>query len=780
MTRAARPGFLAVAGRELRWIWQDRAAFLLVFIIPLLAASILAATFSEPVIRRMRVAIVDEDRTQTSMAYVQGVDAAPGVAVADRFDDLASAMHAVRSGDVIAVVLIPEHLERDTLAGRRPQIVVFYNEQLFTAGNLVSSSLRSALGAVTAKLPTSGGGGGAFRPGQLVVERYALVNPQTNYAQFLLRAILPTVLHVLIAIAGGFAVGSEFRYRNMSEWLATAGGRPATALAGKLAPYLALFFVQFSVGVAILHLAFHLQFRGDPVMTAISALLLVAGYLALGALFQVLMKDLASGLSLTGIICSPAFGFAGIGFPVLGMSGFAKAWGSALPLRWYLQILFDQAARGLPTSNSVRPFMILAGLACLYFALAWVRLRAIANAPPRSEETPVIRLRYGRGVAIAMGNEVQRILGDRGVLGLIVLAPLAYGALYPQPYLGQVLRGIPIAVVDQDQTELSRNLVQALNADEAITVKVRSDTIADAQSALDRHEVFAILAIPKDTERQVLRGEKARIAAYVDAAYFLLYSRTLQGISEAAATVSADIATRGARSEGSLVYAAMTRSSSPIDFLSQPLFNPTGGYADYVVPAAFILILQQTLLLGVASLGGAAYALGGSANRWLRSGARAVFGQALAHLGFALPGLALYLIVLPRVYGFSTLGRLEDLILMAVPFVLSVSFLAQFVSAWFRRRETAILLFIAVSLPLFFQVGVSWPVEALPDFIRAASRVFPSTSAIDGFVRINQMGASILEVKRDWTTLWVLTIVYGLMAAAATAIVARMEARHEH
>src|SRR5580704_16532539 len=226
-------GFLAVAGRELRWIWQDRAAFLLVFIIPLLAASFLAATFSQPVIRRMSVAIVDEDRTQTSMAYVQGVDAAPGVSVAERFDDLSSAMHAVRSGDVIAVVFIPEHLERDALAGRRPQIVVFYNEQLFTAGNLASSSLRSALDAVTARLP-GGGSGGGFRPGQLVVERYALVNPQTNYAQFLLRAILPTVLHVLIAIAGGFAVGSEFGYRNMSEWLATAGGRPATALAGKL------------------------------------------------------------------------------------------------------------------------------------------------------------------------------------------------------------------------------------------------------------------------------------------------------------------------------------------------------------------------------------------------------------------------------------------------------------------------------------------------------------------------------------------------------------------
>ena len=159
----------------------------------------------------------------------------------------------------------------------------------------------------------------------------------------------------------------------------------------------------------------------------------------------------------------------------------------------------------------------------------------------------MIRLRYGRGVAIAMGNEVQRVLSDRGVLGLIVLAPLIYGALYPQPYLGQVLRGIPIAVVDQDQTELSRDLVQTLNADEATSVAVRADTLADAQAALDRHDVFAILAIPKDTERQVLRGEQARIAAYVDAAYFLLYSRSLQGISEAAATITSDIATRTER-----------------------------------------------------------------------------------------------------------------------------------------------------------------------------------------------------------------------------------------
>jgi ABC-2 type transport system permease protein len=770
-----KPGLLLVATRELRWMRRDGVALVLAVLVPVLAFAILTLIFSNAVIRNLRVVIVDADRSATSLVYVQSIASAPGVTVAERSSDMRTAMQAIRSGAAIAAVYIPENFERDLLARQRPQVVSLYNRQYFTPGNNAASAISNAVAAATAALPHEASRG--YQPGALVAEQYVLSNPALNFAQFLLRAVLPTVLHVVTAIAGGYAVGSEFSQRSKRAWMRAAGGRPLVALIGKLMPLFGIFLIMMVVDAAIIHVLYGVNFRGDPLVVAAAACLLLIAYLSFGALLVLLTQALPTGLSLIAIFCNPAFGFAGVGFPVTAMGTFPQAWGSILPLRWYLQVLFDQATRGLPASDSIRPFLILAGLACLYFVLAWARLRATAYAPPKREPEPALRLRYGRGVAIAMGNEVQRILGDRGVLSMIVLAPLAYGALYPQPYLGQVLRGIPIAVVDQDHTELSRDLVQTLDSDEAISVKARSDTVADAQAALDRHDVFAILAIPKDTEKQVLRGDKARIAAYVDAAYFLLYSRALQGISEAASTVSTNIAARGARSGGSLAYAAMTRGGSPIEFLSQPLFNPTGGYASYVVPAAFILILQQTLLLGVASLGGAAYAAGGPANRRLRSGARAVFGQALAHLCFAAPGLALYLIVLPRVYGFSTLGRLQDLVLMAVPFVLSVSFLAQFVSAWFTRRETAVLLFIAVSLPLFFQVGVSWPVEAIPDFIRAASQALPSTSAIDGLVRINQMGASVMDVRRDWTTLWILTIVYGLLAVLATHLASRNEAQ---
>jgi ABC-2 type transport system permease protein len=772
-------GFWLVATRELRWMRRDGVALFLAIGMPLLAFSLLALTFSKAVIRDLPVSIVDADRSAISMTYVQAVSSSPSLLVAERPTDLNGAMHDIRSGQAIAAVYIPADFERDLLGGKRPQIVVFYNRQFFTPGNNAASAITSALASASAALPAPVRSSG-YAPGSLVVEQYVLTNPALNFAQFLLRSVLPTVLHVVTAISAGYAVGSEFSRRSVRTWLRAAGGNPLTALLGKLAPLLLIFALMMTVVSAIIHGLFDIPFRGDVIQMGAAAYLLLMSYLAIGALLQLLVRNLAFGLSLTAVVCSPAFGFAGVGFPLLAMNGFSKIWGWFLPLRWYMQILFDQAVRGLPTAASAWPFVILGTIAIVAFALCVFRLQQIAKTGARRSPSawaprPILR----RGIGASMVEEIRLILNDRAVLAMMMLAPLIYGALYPQPYLGQVLRDIPVAVVDQDGTEVSRELVQTLNADEAIRVTVRAQTAAQAHAALARGEVFAILTIPGGTEREILRGGQARIAAYVDSAYFLVFNRTLQGMREASGAVSAGIAAHGARADGSLARAAMARAS-PIEIVSAPLFNPTGGYASYVVPAAFVLILQQTLLMGAAMLGGVAFQEGGVAARRRRGTIRAIIGQSLAHLCVALPGLALFMVILPRIYGFSTLGHGLDVIVMAVPFLLASSLMGQFVGGWFRRRETAVLVFVATSLPLFFMVGMAWPVESIPDVLRAFSRIFPSTSAIDGLVRINQMGAPLSDVAKDWATLWVLTGVYAVLAVVTSFATSAEGARHDH
>jgi ABC-2 type transport system permease protein len=772
MKPAPKPGFVLVARRELRWLLRDPVALILIFGVPLFAFAVLTAVFSHPVIRGLGVVVVDQDRSETSRAFVEQVAASPSLSIVARTDDLASAARAIRSGDAIAAVYIPANFERDLKAERRPQVVAFYNQQLLTAAGIASSGVSDTLAAAASSVaPAAGAAPAASRVGALVAETIVLVNPQKNYAQFLLRALLPVIIHMVIALAAGYAVGSEFRRRSVRTWLACAGGNPIVALAGKLAPLFGIFFAIMMVVPLILEGLFDISFRGDLPMMVVAGLLLIIGYLSLGALLQLLARDLLTGLSLTGLFVSPAFGYLGVGFPILGMNAFAQVWGAILPLRWYMAVLFGQAARGLSVHESAPPFAALATLAAIYALLALVRLRVIGAsmtgraAAPEPAPAPAAM----RGIGGAFVAEWQRVLATRSAFSLLVAAPLVYGVFYPQPYLTQILRKIPIAIVDNDLSELSRSIVQTLDASGAVSVAVHAETLPEAHAALDRGEAFAVVGIPPGTQRDVLKGVTAHLPIYADATYLFMFRSTASGISVAINSLSSELTAGGARTDGSRVKATLA-ALSPADILLQPIFNPVGGYASYIVPAAFVLILQQTLLMGAAMLTGAALTQAAS------GAAASVLGRGIAHLTIYLPALALYLIVLPRFYGFSVLGQPLQVFVLASLFILATSFMGQAVGAWFRRPETPMLVFLATSLPQFFLTGFAWPREAIPKSALAAGYIFPADFAIDGIVRIDQLGASPSEVAHDWQGLWLLAIVYFALAVVSARLIKRRQA----
>jgi ABC-2 type transport system permease protein len=773
------PGLLAVIRREVRWIRRDPVMRFLLFGVPVIAFVLLGSTFSAAVVRGLGVTVVDRDHSPASRLFVQTVSASPGIAIVKRGDDLGAASRAIRAGDSIAAIYLPPDFERDLKAGRRPHVVGFYNTQYFTPGNNASKSISDAINAASAAVAPASAVtplAGEAAPG-LVPEEYVLTNPALNYAAFLLRAVLPTVLHVVIAVSAAYAVGSEFRRRSMGAWWIASGRSIAAALVGKLLPYFLVLLAMFALMVAILDLWLGVGFRGNVLLMTFSAMLLIVAYQMIGCLLQLLTRNLALGLSLTGIIVSPAFGYAGVGFPVIAMGWFPRAWGAILPLRWYIQILFDQAARGAPPSQTAEPFACLCAITTILMGLVWLRCRVLARAgfaAPVEQETVVPP---GSGIAGAFAAEWRRVLGDRGVFGLFILAPLLYAAFYPQPYLGQLVRHIPIAVVDQDNTDLSRGLIQALSAHDNLSIALRAATYAEAEDAIQARRAFGIVGIPRETKRNVLKGVPARLPIYADSTYFILFNRTLQGILESVQAAEIDAATTGARPQLAGVQAA-TAAKAPVDLVMVPLFNPTASYSAYVVPAAFVLILHQTLLMGAAMLGGAAYEEGGPAGRGTRASAAAILGQGLAHWTIYVPAMLLYFVIMPRVYGFATLGSVWQIVTLSFPFILATSFLGQTFGLVFRHRETAVLLVLATSLPQFFLVGAAWPAEAIPSFLRDARELLPSVSAIDGFVRINQMGADLLEVRGRWETLWALTLLYFATATALAYLRPLRSLRH--
>ena len=770
MRRPPKPGFWLVAKREWRWLLHDRVALILIFGVPLFAFVVLSAAFSHPVVRDLGVVVVDADRSEVSRAFVEQVAASPNLGIVERTGDLASAARAIRAGEAIAALYIPANFERDLKAERRPQVVAFYNQQFLSTAGVASSGLRDSLAAAT-RSATERTAPKAVRIGSLVAETIVLVNPGRNYAQFLLRALLPVVVHVVVALAAGYSVGSEFRRRSMRTWLRCAGGNPIVALVGKLAPLFAIFFfIMLSVPL-ILEGVFQLSFKGDVPMIIAAGSLMVIANLALGALLQLLVRDLPTGLGLTGIIVSPAFGFAGVGFPILAMNTFSIVWGALLPLRWYMAVLLGQAARGLPLQESARPFAALAALAVLFALLALLRLRSVAARIGREalQPLPAPPAAAPRSVSDAFAAEWRRVLAMRGPFVALVMAPLIYGVLFPQPYLGQILRKIPIAVVDNDLSDLSQSIVQTLDASGAVSVAVRATTLAEAHAALDSGKAFAVVGIPPGSQRDVLKGVAAHIPIYADATYLFIFRTTGNGIAAAINTLSSELAAGGARTDGSLVKATLA-AANPTDTLLQPIFNPVGGFASYIVPAVFVLILQQTLLIGAAALSGLAVAQAAG------NAAANVLGRGIAHLTIFLTPLALYLVVLPRLYGFSALGDPLQLLALASVFILATSFMAQAVGAWFKSPEAPTLVFLGTSVPQLFLAGFAWPREGIPKPVQAVGTIFPSNFAIDGIVRIDQLGASLSEVARQWRGLWILAITYFALAVISAALVKRRHA----
>lgn len=340
----------------------------------------------------------------------------------------------------------------------------------------------------------------------------------------------------------------------------------------------------------------------------------------------------------------------------------------------------------------------------------------------------------------AWADTLKAIARDTGVLLIVGIAPLLYGFFYPWPYGTQAVTRVPVAVVDYDHSSLSRQITRFAQASPRIDVRMVTGDEREAQRALWAGEIEGYAILPADLKRNVLRGKAAVVTVEADGSYALLNKAVLYGFAEAAGTVSAGVEIKKLQAGGQSALQA-NASRSPINLQMVALFNPTEGYGSYVVPAVALLIIQQTLLMGVGMLVGLWAETGrhrADAATWLgRILAFSTVGYASGLLYF---GWIFWLQDFPR--GANTGGAL---VLLAF-YIPAICTLGALLGVWFGNRERALQVLLFTALPMAFVSGFSWPAEALPDALQALRWLFPSTAGIQASLRLNQMGAPLADV----------------------------------
>ena len=369
----------------------------------------------------------------------------------------------------------------------------------------------------------------------------------------------------------------------------------------------------------------------------------------------------------------------------------------------------------------------------------------------------------------AINTEWNAIKNDKAIIGVFLSIAFLVLVAYTFVYSNQVVEKVPVAIINQDASRLSRDYIAMLNSGDGLEVKTSYTDLQEAKVAYYENTIKGIIIIPNNFEKNIKSGKQVTITTYSDASNMLFYKKvlgtvtTINGYFNAAIIIKKDVL-KG------MTYKQAVENYTPIKSVNNSLFNISGGYATYLIPILTALIVQLVLLMGVGLINGTR-----NEDRTTKS-----HFPRLAHKGGTIPVLlgkailytCLFLIIIPiqigivyTLFSIPIRSSLITVYIFIIPYVFSVVFLGLVISSFFKRREDSLLFIVLTSIPALMLSGLSFPPENFSQFYQILAQLIPSTHGIEGFVKLTQMKASFPEIMSEWYKLWGLTLIYFIMAS---------------
>lgn len=361
-------------------------------------------------------------------------------------------------------------------------------------------------------------------------------------------------------------------------------------------------------------------------------------------------------------------------------------------------------------------------------------------------------------------DEFRMILTDGGAMLILLFAMLIYTTIYSIAYGREVVESVDIAIVDEDNTPTSRQIIAGLRSGPNTRLAYNSVDMSSAKELYLRRKVHAIVYIPDGLERDLLAGTQANIALMLDGSHLLVYRQVLEQATK-------DVLLQGAMVEVMRLVAddvdaatALT-IASPVSYSGHVLYNPSLGYGSFVMPSVVVVIIQQTLVIGLAMLAVRRRSLGLIPKvDSLLVATRNVIAKILVYVIIYGINLTIILLTIWPIFGFPNAGAPTDVALLMLLYIVAATALALTLSHLFTRREAPLMLLLWSSVPILLLAGVSYPHEAFPEWLYAVGRIFPSSSAVSAFVMVGTAGASLADVSGNIAQLLLLGTIYIVCA----------------
>lgn len=368
-------------------------------------------------------------------------------------------------------------------------------------------------------------------------------------------------------------------------------------------------------------------------------------------------------------------------------------------------------------------------------------------------------------MAIHCKNELKSIFTDSGAVLILVGAMLLYPLIYSFGYFNETLTDLPVGVVDLDQTSSSRKYTGMLDASSEVKVLFNPQNLKEAENLFMANKISGVLLIPKGFQEDLYAAKQTNVAVYADGSYMLKYKTFYLAASYVNAYFGGGVGIKRYMAEGESFQQAKI-SASPIDVQTHILYNPSGAYGSFIMPGLILIIIQQTLLIGIGILGGSfseskASPFVLSSKRRTKEILPLIAGKVSAYILISLFNICLAVILVHHWFSYPDKANMMDVLMLLFPFLLSVIFLGIGLATMFRHRESAIVFMMFLSPIALFLSGISWPVSSMPEWLVGLSKILPGSTAVPAYLRLRTMGVELSDVKSELLFLYCQAAIYA-------------------
>lgn len=370
-------------------------------------------------------------------------------------------------------------------------------------------------------------------------------------------------------------------------------------------------------------------------------------------------------------------------------------------------------------------------------------------------------------ISIHFIKEIKAIFSDKGALLILMGAMLVYPIIYSIGYYNEIASDLKIGVVDLDHSEMSRKYANMLDASQELKITNKPFSLPEAENLFMHNKIEGVILIPKGFQEDILKSQPTNVAVYADASYFLKYRNTYMSASVVNSYFGAGVSITRYMVEGKSFEQAKI-AIDPLTVRRNILYNPSSGYASYLMPGLILVIMQQTLLIGIGILGGSFSETKASPFLYPKGNRQKellpyLAGKSGAYLLISLINIVFGAILIHHWFSYPDKARVIDIFVLVFPFVLSVSFLGIGLSTLFKHRESSIVFMVFLSPIALFLSGLSWPMSSVPAWLVSLSKLLPSSTVVPAYLRLRTMGVGLTGVKHELLFLYGQAAIYGLL-----------------